>query len=117
MNIAEIEGQLSDLVERPFDPNEFPLRLLKIYNAPKATVTKLRKGTQNKDAAGVAMFGRLKDCRRIHTRYYRAIAFSFIRFNACRRFSSFRRTGSPGLFACRRKLCASLIRRCGVRCG
>jgi hypothetical protein len=48
MNIAEIESQLSDLVEQPFDPDEFPLRLLEIYNAPKATVTKLRKGTQNK---------------------------------------------------------------------
>ena len=48
MNIAEIEIQLSDLIEQPFDPDEFAFRLLEIYNAPKATLTKLRKGTQNK---------------------------------------------------------------------
>src|SRR4051794_30489618 len=48
MNIAEIEIQLSDLVKHPFNPDEFALRLLEIYNAPKATVTKLRKGIQNK---------------------------------------------------------------------
>jgi hypothetical protein len=48
MNIAEIESQLSELVEQPFDAGEFALRLLEIYNAPKATLTKLRKGTQNK---------------------------------------------------------------------
>jgi len=48
MNIAEIEIQLSDLVEQPFDAGEFAFRLLEIYNAPKATLTKLRKGTQNK---------------------------------------------------------------------
>jgi hypothetical protein len=36
MNIAEIESQLSDLVEQPFDSGEFALRLLEIYNAPKA---------------------------------------------------------------------------------
>lgn len=48
MNIAEIEIQLNELVEQPFDSSEFALRLLEIYNAPKATLTKLRKGTQNK---------------------------------------------------------------------
>jgi hypothetical protein len=48
MNIAEIEIQLSELVKQPFDPDEFALRLLEIYNAPKAALTKLRKGTQNK---------------------------------------------------------------------
>ncbi len=47
MNIAEIEIQLNDLVEQPFDRNEFALRLVEIYNAPKATLTKLRKGSQN----------------------------------------------------------------------
>ncbi len=47
MNIAEIELQLSELVKQPFDRREFALRLLEIYNAPKATLTKLRKGTQN----------------------------------------------------------------------
>ena len=48
MNIAEIELQLSELVNQPFDQREFPFRLLEIYNAPKATLTKLRKGNQNK---------------------------------------------------------------------
>src|SRR5438046_6937149 len=48
MNIAEIEIQLSDLVAQPFDACEFALSLLEIYNAPKATLTKLRKGSQNK---------------------------------------------------------------------
>jgi len=42
MNIAEIEIQLAELVEQPFDKREFALRLLEIYNAPKATLTKLR---------------------------------------------------------------------------
>ena len=41
MNIAEIEAQLADLVKQPFDQREFSLRLLEIYNAPKATLTKL----------------------------------------------------------------------------
>lgn len=48
MNVAEIETQLSDLVEQPFDASKFPFQLLEIYKAPKATLTKLRKGTQNK---------------------------------------------------------------------
>lgn len=48
MNIAEIESELAELIKEPFDAAEFPLRLLEIYNAPKATVTKLRSGTQNK---------------------------------------------------------------------
>ncbi|WP_334150407.1 DNA methyltransferase [Hyphomicrobium sp.] len=48
MNIAEIEAQLAELVLEPLNPAEFPLRLLEIYNAPKATLTKLRSGTQNK---------------------------------------------------------------------
>ena len=48
MNIAEIEMQLADLVKEPFDRDEFALRLLEIYNAPKSTLTKFRKGMQNK---------------------------------------------------------------------
>jgi hypothetical protein len=48
MNIAEIESQLADLVNQPFDQSEFPFRLLEIYNAPKASLTKLRSGSQNK---------------------------------------------------------------------
>jgi hypothetical protein len=48
MNIAEIEMQLAELVKEPFDRAEFAFRVLEIYNAPKATLTKLRSGTQNK---------------------------------------------------------------------
>jgi hypothetical protein len=48
MNIAELEIELAELVKQPFDQTEFALRLLEIYNAPKATLTKLRTGTQNK---------------------------------------------------------------------
>ncbi len=48
MNIAEIEMRLAELVKEHFDPREFAFRLLEIYNAPKATLTKLRTGSQNK---------------------------------------------------------------------
>lgn len=59
MNIAEIEIQLADLIKEPFDTTEFPLRLLEIYNAPKATLTKLRSGTQNKgQQAGDVLWSR-----------------------------------------------------------
>lgn len=47
MNIAEIESSLKDLVETPFDADTFIFRFLEIYDAPKATVTKLRQGTTN----------------------------------------------------------------------
>lgn len=47
MNIAEIESSLKDLMETPFDADTFIFRLLEIYDAPKATVTKLRQGTTN----------------------------------------------------------------------
>lgn len=59
MNIAEIEMQLAELIKEPFDPAEFPLRVLEIYNAPKATLTKLRSGTQNKgEQAGDVLWSR-----------------------------------------------------------
>ena len=45
MNIAEIEMQLSDLVSVPFDPSEFALNFIEIFDPPKATLTKLRKET------------------------------------------------------------------------
>ena len=47
MNIAEIELELKELVEQPFDPENFLFRLLEIYDAPTATVTKLRQGSGN----------------------------------------------------------------------
>jgi hypothetical protein len=47
MNIAEIESQLKELVEQPFDPDGFVPRFLEIYEAPKATVARLRQGAAN----------------------------------------------------------------------
>jgi hypothetical protein len=59
MNVAEIEVQLADLVRERFDTSEFAFRVLEIYNAPKATVTKLRNGTQKKgDQAGDVLWSR-----------------------------------------------------------
>lgn len=49
MNIAEIEMELSDLVDEEFDRSEFVFKFIEIFNAPKATITKLRNGT-NKQA-------------------------------------------------------------------
>ena len=43
MNIAEIEASLKELVSRSFDPQEFVFDFLRIYDAPKATLTKLRQ--------------------------------------------------------------------------
>ncbi len=48
MNIAEIELELKELVEQPAS---FIFQLLEIYNAPKATVTKLRQGSGNQAKA------------------------------------------------------------------
>lgn len=47
MNIAEIESELQDLVDKPFEPGAFVFRFLEIYAAPKATVTKLKQGSGN----------------------------------------------------------------------
>lgn len=45
MNIAEIESSLKDLVDKPFEPAEFPFAFLAAYDAPKATITKLRQAS------------------------------------------------------------------------
>jgi hypothetical protein len=50
MNIAQIEESLRELVETPFDKAVFIYRLLEIYGAPKATVTKLRQANAADDA-------------------------------------------------------------------
>jgi len=39
VNIAEIEFTLRELVEKPFDPESFVFEFLRIYDAPKATIT------------------------------------------------------------------------------
>ena len=51
MNIAEIEARLKELVEQPFEPETFIFRFIEIYDAPKATVTKLRQGSSNQATA------------------------------------------------------------------
>jgi hypothetical protein len=48
MNVAELDSELSELVGQPFRRREFALKLVEIYNAPKATLTKLRKGGHGK---------------------------------------------------------------------
>lgn len=48
MNVAEIEIQLKELAEEGFDPASFPFRFIECFDAPKATVTKLRQGSMNK---------------------------------------------------------------------
>lgn len=59
MNIGEIYVQLTELIQSPFDRTDFPFRLLEFYNAPKATLTKLRSGTQNKgEQAGDVLWSR-----------------------------------------------------------
>lgn len=60
MNISEIEMQLSDLVSEPFDQSEFVFKFIEIFNAPKATITKLRNGTQNKTELAGDMFWQRK---------------------------------------------------------
>lgn len=45
MNITEIELSLRELVDAPFDPAEFPFAFLAAYDAPRATVTKLRQAS------------------------------------------------------------------------
>lgn len=51
MNIAEIESSLKDLVEKPFDPASFAFDFMAVYDAPKATITKLRQAAEKKPAA------------------------------------------------------------------
>lgn len=45
MNIAEIEASLKEMADKPFSPSEFPFEFLAAYDAPKATVTKLRQAS------------------------------------------------------------------------
>lgn len=49
MNIAEIEMQLSDLVNEPFDHSEFVFKFIEVFNPPPATLTKLRKAEPKQD--------------------------------------------------------------------
>ena len=47
-NLTDIESRLADLIAAPFDSDEFIFKFIEIFNAPKASLTKLRSGTMNK---------------------------------------------------------------------
>jgi len=51
MNVAEIELKLRELAGRPYDPSTLPYDILQIYDAPRATLAKLRNGSMNKGEA------------------------------------------------------------------
>jgi hypothetical protein len=47
MNAVEIEAAISDLVQEPFDPAEFPFAFLAAFGNKETTVRRLRKGDSN----------------------------------------------------------------------
>lgn len=47
MNPTEIEFAVRELVAKPYDAESFPYDLAAIYNAPKATISKLKSGQTN----------------------------------------------------------------------
>ncbi|CAN7783964.1 N-6 DNA methylase [Cupriavidus necator] len=51
MNIADIESSLRDLVAKPFDAASFAFDFMAVYDAPKASITKLRQAAATKPAA------------------------------------------------------------------
>jgi len=48
VNYTEIETGLAELIKAPFDRDEFIFKFIEVFNAPKASITKLRSGTTNK---------------------------------------------------------------------
>lgn len=59
MNVAELEMGLKDLVTQPYDQSEFIYRLMELYNAPSASIKKLKFGGANKaDLAGDILWQR-----------------------------------------------------------
>lgn len=53
MNPVEIEEAVSELVEAPFDAEEFPYQFLAAFGNKETTIRRLRKGNTNKsDVAG-----------------------------------------------------------------
>ena len=52
MNIAELIMELADLVTEPFDQGEFVFEFMKVFNPPKATLTRLRKAANDKPDPG-----------------------------------------------------------------
>lgn len=60
MAITEIEDRITDIINQN-DPNEFIYDFLSVYDFPKATITKLRKGINNlaKESGEVFLKNRL----------------------------------------------------------
>lgn len=59
MNVAELEMGLKDLVTQPYDQREFIYRLMELYNAPAASIKKLKSGGANKaDLVGDVLWQR-----------------------------------------------------------
>jgi len=48
MNSTEIEMRLAELIAVPFDRDKFIFKFMEVFNAPKASITKLRSDTMNK---------------------------------------------------------------------
>ena len=52
MNAVEIEGAISALAEKPFDPEEFPFSFLEAFGNKPTTIKRLRSGASNKSDLG-----------------------------------------------------------------
>ena len=52
MNAVEIEQAITDLAERPFDPEEFPYTFLEAFGNKATTIKRLRAGASNKSDLG-----------------------------------------------------------------
>ncbi|MDX5936392.1 type IIL restriction-modification enzyme MmeI [Acidithiobacillus thiooxidans] len=52
MNAVEIEQAITDLVEQPFDPAEFPYAFLAAFDNKETTIKRLRAGASNKSDLG-----------------------------------------------------------------
>ena len=60
MYIADIEEAVSRIAAAPFNPESFPFDFIAAYDAPPATVTRIRNGTQNASDIGGGVLWRQK---------------------------------------------------------
>lgn len=60
MYIADIEEAVSRIAAEPFAPDNFPYDFIAAYDAPPATVTRIRNGTQNATDIEGGVLWRLK---------------------------------------------------------
>ncbi|MCF6215661.1 MAG: hypothetical protein L3J58_05755 [Emcibacter sp.] len=52
MNAVEIEEEITELADQPFDPDNFPFAFLEAFGNKITTIKKLRKGASNKSDLG-----------------------------------------------------------------